>query len=415
MQHSLFRKPVTDSLVYRFFETYLLLFMVISLVCALQGFGVGEAWRALIAITGKWLYGSGYTIGALVNGSGDTKFMYATVFTTLLIALMISGIRVVRARKRGWNSTATYWITVIIRYSLALTLLNYGVSKITNQQFTDISLYQLDKPLGYSSPMGLAWNFFGYSRGYNIFMGLAEVIPALLLLFRRTALLGALLTLTVMVNVFALNIFYNIPVKLLSLHLILYALFLASPELGRLIQFFISGEAAAPRKDLKPAYATRKGRVFHLTIKSIITGVILVTMAMDARHMAHRMEQMQQKQPLYGIYRISQPGTGGLRSYQYINWEKLYLDKGHRAMVTLTGQDPIWLNYRTDTAKRVIFLTGGPNIVEFSYQLSGERNYLLTSIKGQDTVLLHAEAVDLSGFLLPRHIFSWQNEYPINK
>jgi hypothetical protein len=72
--------------------------------------------------------------------------------------------------------------------------------------------------------MGLAWAFLGFSKGYILFMGLAEICAGLLL-FRRTMTFGAIITLMTAMNVMAVNYFYDVPVKILSTHLVLMTLF----------------------------------------------------------------------------------------------------------------------------------------------------------------------------------------------
>lgn len=57
--------------------------------------------------------------------------------------------------------------------------------------------------------MGLLWNFIGASAAYTIFTGVAEVLGGLLLVARRTALLGALVCIGVMSNVVLLNFSYD--------------------------------------------------------------------------------------------------------------------------------------------------------------------------------------------------------------
>src|SRR5262249_29240551 len=56
----------------------------------------------------------------------------------------------------------------------------------------------------------------------------------LLLFFRRTATLGALLTFGVMAHVTLMNLCFDVPVKLYSAHLTLLSLFAAAPDLPRL-------------------------------------------------------------------------------------------------------------------------------------------------------------------------------------
>ena len=72
------------------------------------------------------------------------------------------------------------------------TLLSYGTIKIIQTQFPFPSFDRLLERYGDSSPMGLLWTFMGYSRPYNFLAGACEASGGLLLFFRRTTTLGAL-------------------------------------------------------------------------------------------------------------------------------------------------------------------------------------------------------------------------------
>lgn len=64
-------------------------------------------------------------------------------------------------------------------------------------QFARPELKHLDRIFGEASPMGLR-TFMGYAPGYAALGGAFEVLGARLLLFRRTATLGALTSLVVL-------------------------------------------------------------------------------------------------------------------------------------------------------------------------------------------------------------------------
>jgi hypothetical protein len=87
--------------------------------------------------------------------------------------------------------------------------------------------------------MGLMWTFMGASRGYEIFSGLAEVTTGLLLLFRRTSTIGALIAAGVMLNTVVMNFCFDVPVKLYSMHPVLMALFLLIPDMPTIWNFFV--------------------------------------------------------------------------------------------------------------------------------------------------------------------------------
>jgi uncharacterized membrane protein YphA (DoxX/SURF4 family) len=104
-------------------------------------------------------------------------------------------------------SVAQPILLTVIRFFLAYTILGYGYAKVFAGQFPH-TMANMDARLVELSPMRVAWAFFGYSKGYQEFLGWGEVIPAVLLLFRRTTLIGALMMFIVILNVFLVNIFF---------------------------------------------------------------------------------------------------------------------------------------------------------------------------------------------------------------
>ncbi len=75
------------------------------------------------------------------------------------------------------------------------------------------------------------------------------MLGGLLLIVPRTTPLGALICLADLTQVFVLNMTYDVPVKLLSFHLLLLAWFLLAPDLLRLADFFLRNRATElPRR-----------------------------------------------------------------------------------------------------------------------------------------------------------------------
>ncbi|WP_020601908.1 hypothetical protein [Spirosoma spitsbergense] len=103
------------------------------------------------------------------------------------------------------------WLQGIIRYWLALSISSYGFAKILKTQF-ETADYDLDMPLGAIKGMGLTWYYFGYSYPLAVIIGLFQIGGSILLLYRRTTLLGATILLPVMVNIVLINVFYNIAI-----------------------------------------------------------------------------------------------------------------------------------------------------------------------------------------------------------
>ena len=92
-----------------------------------------------------------------------------------------------------------------VRYYAAFTLLLYGFAKVMGAQFTVLDS-QLAKPLGDVSGFWLTWYYFGYSPIYSSLVAWAQIVGALMLCFRRTTLIGALLLMPVLVNILGIDI-----------------------------------------------------------------------------------------------------------------------------------------------------------------------------------------------------------------
>src|SRR5438309_1676611 len=89
------------------------------------------------------------------------------------------------------------------RGCLALAFLNEGIAKLADIQSN--REYQAaafdDVWSDHRNGFQLTWRFFGYSRVYQCMIGLAEVGAAALLLSSRNAPLGAVVFLSVIMNV----------------------------------------------------------------------------------------------------------------------------------------------------------------------------------------------------------------------
>jgi hypothetical protein len=184
------------------------------------------------------------------TGSGDTMRAYVGCLCAAIIAAaagflwMIMGF-IVHVWKPSWSGNDFLYrlVRVLLRFFLAEMLFGYGFAKVFPLQFPEPSSYRLNEQLGDMSPMGLLWTFMGFSALYQMFTGAVEVLSGLLLTTRRTTFLGALLMMAAMGQVLVLNLCFDVPVKLYSLHYLVMALFLAAPDLPRLIKAMVLGMA----------------------------------------------------------------------------------------------------------------------------------------------------------------------------
>lgn len=239
--------------------------------------GLAKLLDGLISWLGKNVFHIPYTIISPYDGQhNDRTYIYLLYFIMAAIAVVATVVWSVWDRKRLNYEVLYYWLTAIVRYYLAFTLFLFALEKFFKAQFPDIGLYTLTQPVGDMSPMELAWAFFGYSFGYNIFIGIAES-AALLLLFRRTMTFGAILTLATLANVMAVNFNYDVHAKMYPTALFLMTLFLLAPSINRLFQFFFTNQATSLPVIQAPIFKRRWLNISKAVLKFllIVYGVVL--------------------------------------------------------------------------------------------------------------------------------------------
>src|SRR5215467_2433377 len=113
-----------------------------------------------------------------------------------------------------------------LRYLSAFLLFTYGSSKLLGRQFTlppEIAL----RPVGSLNGYQLAWFYYSYSHTYAVILGLIQLAGGALLLFRKTALLGATVMLPVMTNIVMINVFFHIAWGAMGTSVFIFASMLA--------------------------------------------------------------------------------------------------------------------------------------------------------------------------------------------
>ncbi|MBL8177586.1 MAG: hypothetical protein JNK48_23115, partial [Bryobacterales bacterium] len=185
------------------------------------------------------------------SGSGDKT--YDWVWMLLRVALAFFGAAIWSVLSRPGPDavlrTPLYrWFCLLLRCGVGTQMLSYGFSKLVPLQMPFPSLSRLVEPFGNFSPMGVLWSSIGASPGYEMFLGLVEVVAGTLVLLPWTSAAGALLCCAASLQIFVLNLTYGIPVKLLSFHLLAMSLLIALPAVAGLLRIVhrVSRRSNAP-------------------------------------------------------------------------------------------------------------------------------------------------------------------------
>ncbi len=201
-----------------------------------------------------WLEASGRALlGRPVALFSDSVDLYGYAAGLLLATALAAAVWAAGARRTAATEARLWYLLHTgAAWFLALQLLEYGFDKVFKHQFYLPEPNTLYTPLG-QLPSDLAyWSVMGASHAYSVFAGLLEVLPGLLLLWGRTRLVGGILAAAVLANVLALNIGFDISVKLWSSFLLLLAGLVAAPGL-RTAYYALVRERYRPARPVRPA------------------------------------------------------------------------------------------------------------------------------------------------------------------
>ena len=295
-----------------------------------------------------------------VGGCGDRADHFVAVPVEATLALAGALFWSLLDRRRLDHRRLAYWATAGLRYYLAHTLLQYGVIKLFKSQFQVPRPTQLLTPLGDLTPMNVLWAFMGISTAYCFFIGLAEALGAALLLFRRTALAGALVSAAVLGNVFLLNVFYGVCVKLLSGHLLLFTALLVAPHARRLVDVFLLGRAVPALDSARPAYGAVAVRAFVI-IKLVVVCALVSTVVEYGYDAWHRYGDAALEPPFHGVWDVEAFSRDGVPVVSDATWRWLAVEEDPYATIKPRTGPGRAIAFRADTAAHVIRLRLDPN------------------------------------------------------
>jgi hypothetical protein len=308
-----------------------------------------KLWQAVVPWVGRQAFG--LDVVYRETGSGDTLFQYVQLFCIAVLALGAAVAWTLLDRRRFHYERLERWLRVYVRFSLAAAMIFYGAVKVIKAQFPDPSLDRLMQPFGDASPMGLLWTFMGASVAYNVFAGGTEMLGGILLTFRRTRLLGALVSLGALTNVVMLNFSYDVSVKLYSSHLLLMSLFVIAPDFRRLLDFFL-------RNEDRPLFASRNWNRAALAFR---TAYVLLAVG-SSLFVAVTIRDFYQDTPkLYGVWNVERLAIDGREQPFRIEdggrWHRVaFVHRQALAILTLDGHRRRF-GVEVDEGKKTIALT----------------------------------------------------------
>lgn len=368
-----------------------------------------------------WMAAHVFHIGrALVytgSGSGDKTFDWVLALCLLVLAAAVTSAWSMLDRGRA-NYDALYrWFRLFIRFALVSEMFLYGMDKAVPLQMPFPFLTRLVEPYGSFSPMGVLWSFVGSSRPYEICVGCAELLGGVLLIFPRTTMAGALVCLLNLMQVFVLNMTYDIPVKLFSFHLLLMSLFLLAPDLPRLYRFFFLNSATGVSKQASLFRSQRANRL-AIGVQALYGILLLMGNAWGASLSWHEYGGARPKSLLYGIWNVKQvSGEGGSEVPAFDRWRRVIFDFPTGAAIQRTDDSLVYYQAAIDARAKTISVKGNGRSGskgQFTFDRTGAQLTLTGDMDGQ-RLRVQMQLLDATKLTLINRGFHWVQEYPYNR
>ena len=393
-------------IAFRFGSVYLLLYCLPFPIGALPwtdklGDAFNHAWEKVII----WWAGHVLRMKTLPEahptGSGDTLLAWVGLLVGAMLAALVTILWSALSR-RGEHRKLYGALRVYVRYVLGFTMLSYGFIKVFPNQFPPNDPSRLMEPYGQLSPMGVVWALMGSSGAYTTISGIGEALGGILLFFRRTTSVGALLLLPVIGNVVFLNFCYDVPVKQYSLHLLLMALFLAAPDLRLLFDVLVRRKKVEPGPvDWRPA--SRRGRIAARVAQFAFVGWLVFSSAKEGLKGYREWGPGRTPKPYEGLWEVEDLSGGAP------HWQALGIGSFRGAV--RTAEVP-WRGFAVEVDEKTSKLTftnkDGKMIFAYSQP---DRDHLMLD----GTFVVKLRRVPPDQVTLTSRGFHWISEYPFNR
>jgi hypothetical protein len=349
------------------------------------------------------------------GNSGDTTFHWVQTFWLLMFSALATAIWSQLNRGRAHYTALHKWFRLFVRFGLAAQMFYYGLAKVIPTQFPPPSLVTLVEPVGNLSRTDLLWTFIGASTAYQIFTGCAEVLAGILLVVPRTAMLGALICMADMIQVFVLNMTYDFGLKQISFHLILMSLFLLAPDFRRLSNVFFLDRAAGPSSH-PPLFRTRRANRLALAVQ-VLFAVYLIGMftRLALNYWYAEGGGGSPKSALYGIWDVDQLSIDGQLRSPLLNdydrrWRRVIFDAPNRLVFQRTDDSFAHYGASIDVNGQSIALAKGNSRswrADFTYRRPTAERLILDGDMDRHKIHVELQLVGFDSFRLLNSGFRW--------
>ncbi|WP_278265372.1 DoxX family protein [Nocardia sp. AG03] len=360
---------------------------------------------------GQRVFGSA-EVPVVTTGGRDHLIVWLLLFCVLVVAVVGTVVWTLLDRRREYRRLAG-WFFVFIRLCVAGSLMNYGLAKLIPTQMPAPPLSALLTPYGDLTPLDVLWYQVGVSPPYQMLLGAAEVLAAILLFVPRTRTAGALLAAVDMSLVLVLDLCFGVHVRTLSGHLLLMSLLLLAPEARRLVAVLFLDRPVGASTAPYPFHTRRSRRI--AAAAQILLGIWMAT-AFLPLSVDYWREQHPPRSPVYGIWTVTTFVRDGVdvvpSTTDRTRWRRLVFDEPDWATYQRMDDRLVDVRATIDAATHRIDLypsrgTRRDPLASFTFRSPGADRLTLDGTIDGHAVTMTLDRVDVDRLPLRDNTFRW--------
>ena len=335
---------------------------------------------------------------------------YAGYIFTLLASLILGAVWDKLDKKKRDFDIFYYWVETIIRYVLMYRMSFYAITKLFPVQMPFPTISQMNIPLGDFTPGKLYWLTTGAATGFEIFAGMCELLAIILLFFRRTVTLGALLMISLLVPILAINITYDAGVELTAFDYLVLSGVLLVRDAKSLWEYFILHKTTALTKLRRPLFNRPIQKLIQNGLKIAFVSVFFLFMSYQysiilAEGKSFKLPRERGLANTAGFYDVSLFKLNGKEipntPYDSTRWQNIVFEKHNTISIKIARAIPldkrnkvrtqeffgntgrVFYSFKADTVKNTLELKNRADkneVIKLSYQRTPQGNFVLSGV-----------------------------------
>lgn len=306
-----------------------------------------------------------------IDYSSDSYSMLVLIIILLFTSVILSFLI-----KKKWTKCFLLTAEYICVIYISIILIKYGIDKIFKTQFPEPESNILFTRFGNLDKDILFWSTIGTSKIYNTIIGCIEFLSGILLLLRRSQLLGLLLAIISFTQILIINIGFDISVKLFSFILLLMSIFLVRKTGWKLFLKIIK----LPKETFLNPTSFLPYKTFF---KIVILGIAFIKIGMPYLDENFQTDDKINSTQLKGVYQI----TSSKSPYQYVFFHKdqylIFMEKSSEKMTAF--------HYDISFDNQIVLEDNQHNISKHFFVKNKEYSSIIFSFNNQ---LINAKSIN---------------------